>query len=66
MIDKAKLIELGLKHKFLNYVDHETPRNYFPYDMDAWLDDRDESISASDVYELYNLLCAIYAEVGII
>lgn len=65
-IDKVKLVELGLKYKFLNYIDHETPRNYFPYDMGAWLDDREEFVTAQDAYELYNLLCAIYAEVGIV
>lgn len=66
MVDKAKLIELGLKHHFLNYIDHETPRNYFPHDMGVWLDEREESVTAKDAYELYNLLCTIYAEVGIV
>ena len=65
-VNKQKLIELGLKHKFLNYIDHETPRNYFPHDMGAWLDEREEFVTAADAYELYNLLCDIYAEVGIV
>lgn len=59
MVDKAKLIELGLKHQFLNYIDHETPRNYFPWHRDYYTD-------VEDTDELYNLLCAIYAEVGIV
>ena len=66
MITKQRLIELGLEHSFLNYVEHETPKNYFPWDMGVWLDDREESVSAKDAYELYNLLCAIYAEVGVV
>jgi len=59
MVDKTKLIELGLKHQFLNYVDHETPRNYFPWPRDCYTD-------VEDIDELYNLLCAIYAEVGVV
>lgn len=58
MLDKQKLIDLGLKHKFLNYVDHETPRNYFPWPKDCY-------DAIADIDELYNLLCEIYAQVGI-
>jgi len=59
MLDKTKLIELGLKHHFLNWVDHETPRSYFPWPRDCYTD-------VEDIDELYNLLCEIYAEVGIV
>ena len=66
MLDKDTLISLGLKHKFLNWVEHETPPTYFPRDIGDWLDEREEFVTAADAYELYKLLCAIYAEVDIV
>ena len=64
-MNKQKLIELGLKHKFLNYIDHETPRTYFPYHSDCYTD-ADRLVDLQDsILELHNLLCDIYAEVGI-
>lgn len=64
-LDKQKLIELGLKHKFLNYIDHETPRHYFPHHRDVYLDIEDATELHESVLDLYQLLCAIYAEVDI-
>lgn len=58
-MNKQKLIELGLKHRFLNWVEHETPRNYFTWPRDCYDD-------VEDIDELYNLLCEIYAEVDIV
>lgn len=65
-MNKQKLIELGLKHKFLNWVEHETPPNYFPKDIGDWLDEREEHMEYADAAQLYKLLLAIYAEVGIV
>jgi hypothetical protein len=65
MLDKNKLIELGLKHKFLNWVEHETPPTYFPRDIGAWLDEREEHMEYPDALQLYNLLCEIYKTVDI-
>jgi len=65
MLDKNKLITLGIKHKFLNWVEHETPPNFFPRDIGDWLDEREEHMEYADAKQLYNLLCAIYAEVDI-
>lgn len=65
-IDKNTLVSLGIKHGLLNWVEHDTPPNFFVRDMGEWLDERKEFVTATDAYELYNLLCAIYAEVGIV
>ena len=65
-MNKQKLIELGLKHKFLNWVEHETPPNFFPRDIGDWLDEREEHMEYADAAQLHKLLCAIYAEVGIV
>ena len=65
-IDKAKLIELGLQYHFLNYVEHETPRNYFPHHHDCYTD-ADRLVDLRDsILELHTLLRAIYAEVDIV
>jgi len=66
MVDKAKLIELGLAYKFLNYIDHETPRIYFPHHRDVYLDTEDVTELRESVLELYQLLCGIYAEVDVV
>lgn len=66
VVNKQKLIELGLKHKFLNYIDHETPRNYFPHHRDVYLDTEDATELRESVLELYQLLCGIYAEVDVV
>lgn len=64
MVDKAKLIELGLAYNFLNHVDHETPRIY--YHRDVYLDTDDINILRESVLELHQLLCGIYAEVDVV
>lgn len=66
VLDKQKLIDIGLKHSFLNYVDHETPRNYFPHHRDVYLDTDNVNELRESVLDLYQLLDAIYAEVGIV
>ena len=66
MVDKAKLIELGLAYNFLNHIDHETPRIYFPHHRDVYLDTDDVSTLRESVLELYQLLCGIYAEVDVV
>jgi hypothetical protein len=66
MLDKNRLISLGLKHNFLNWVEHETPPNYFPHPEDSYTG-ADKLVDLQDsILELHNLLCAIYAEVDIV
>jgi hypothetical protein len=67
MLDKNMLVSLGLKHGFLNWVEHETPPSFFPIPIDCYLNDTDSpTANYLDVSRLYNLLCAIYAEVDIV
>ena len=66
MLDKNRLISLGLKHKFLNHIDNETPRIYFPHHRDVYLDTDDVNTLRESVLELYQLLCGIYAEVDVV
>lgn len=66
MISKQDLIKLGLKHKFLNYIDHETPRNYFPHHIDRYKDTYDVAELHESVTDLYTLLAAIYDKVDIV
>jgi len=66
MVDKAKLIELGLAYKFINYVDHETPRTHFIHHRDVYLDTDDVTELRESILDLYQLLCGIYAEVDIV
>ncbi len=65
-IHKQKLIELGLQYHFLNYVEHETPRNYFVHHHDSYTDAERLVDLRDSILELHTLLRAIYAEVGIV
>lgn len=63
---KQELIALGLKHGFCDWVDHETPRNYFVRHH-SYFTDVDNKIELCDsVMQLYALLSDIYAEAGIV
>ena len=66
VVNKQKLIELGLQYNFLNYVDHETPRNYFPHPVDVYMDAHDAADLRLSIHELHVLLRAIYEEVDIV
>jgi hypothetical protein len=66
MLDKQTLVDLGLKHGFCDWVDHETPRNYF-IRHHKYFTDVDNKIELVDsVMQLYTLLSDIYAEAGIV
>lgn len=66
-IDKNLLVTLGLKHKFLNWVEHDTPPNFFTVPIECYLDDENGATATyEDVATLHELLCAIYAEVDIV
>ena len=65
MITKKELIELGNKHHFLNYIDHETPRNYFPHDLISYTDSDDILDLKESIQDLYFLLIDIYSKVDI-
>jgi hypothetical protein len=65
-VNKQKLIDLGLKYHFLNYVDHETPRTYFPHHHDCYTDAERLGDLRDSILELHTLLRAIYAEVDIV
>lgn len=66
VVNKQKLIELGLQYNFLNYIDHETPRNYFPYPVDVYTDTDDMADLRLSIHELHVLLRAIYEQVDIV
>ena len=66
MITKKELIDLGNKHHFLNYIDHETPRNYFPYDLDSYIDTTDIHELKTSICDLHLLLTKIYEKVDIV
>jgi hypothetical protein len=65
MLDKQTLVDLGIKHGFCDWLDHESPRNYF-IRHHKYFTDVDNRIELCDsVMQLYTLLCEIYTEVGV-
>ena len=64
-VTKEELIELGRKYGFLNFIDHETPRQYFIQDILCYTDCDSETDFVNSVTDLYALLAKIYEKIGL-